>query len=92
MLLRQQRELELSAEEVDALLDALAFSATQQTVYYRWRGHVRDRADAHVLELAVAASADRLVTFNKRDFSDVEHLFGIGVVTPAELLREIGVW
>ena len=40
-----------------------------------------------VLELAVAGRATHIVTFNKRDFEVVDHLFGISVVTPGEMMR-----
>jgi hypothetical protein len=43
-----------------------------------------------VLELAVAAGCDAIVTFNKRDFKGIEK-FGLRVLDPRELLSEIGV-
>lgn len=42
-----------------------------------------------VLELAVTANCDFIVTYNKRDFDGVE-CFGLGVVTPKEFLERIG--
>jgi hypothetical protein len=42
-----------------------------------------------VLELAVKAGCEIIVTFNKRDFAGVEK-FGIRALSPAALLREIG--
>ena len=39
-----------------------------------------------VLELAVAAGVDYVVTFNTRDFAGAER-FGLRVVRPGELLR-----
>ena len=43
-----------------------------------------------VLEVAVASGSDVIVTFNKSDFRGCER-FGLRVLTPAELLQEIGV-
>jgi predicted nucleic acid-binding protein len=43
-----------------------------------------------VLEVAVAAGCDAIVTYNKRDFKDIER-FGLRVLDPKELLTEIGV-
>jgi hypothetical protein len=43
-----------------------------------------------VLELAVAAGCEFIVTFNKRHFAGVER-FGIEAVTPRELLERLGV-
>jgi len=42
-----------------------------------------------VLELAVAANCEIIVTFNKKHFRGVEK-FGIKTMTPQEFLREIG--
>ena len=42
-----------------------------------------------VLELAVAAGYDSVVTYNIRDFVGIEK-FGIQVTTPAEFLKSIG--
>ncbi len=42
-----------------------------------------------VLEVAVEASCEFLVTHNPRDFRGIER-FGIRAVSPIEFLREIG--
>lgn len=42
-----------------------------------------------VLELAVKAGCDSVVTYNIRDFVGVER-FGLRVATPAEFLQSIG--
>ena len=41
-----------------------------------------------VLELAVAATVDYLVTFNVRDFAGADR-FGVRVVAPRDLLRRL---
>jgi predicted nucleic acid-binding protein len=43
-----------------------------------------------VLEVAVAAGCDAIVTYNKRDFEGIER-FGLRILDPRELLSEIGV-
>jgi hypothetical protein len=42
-----------------------------------------------LLELAVAANCDYIVTLNRRDFRDVV-AWGIRVIEPIELLRLVG--
>ena len=42
-----------------------------------------------VLELAVVARCDYIITFNKRDFEGVER-FGIEVIDPKTFLEKIG--
>jgi predicted nucleic acid-binding protein len=48
------------------------------------------QSDDMVLEVAVASGSDAIVTFNKQDFRGAEQ-FGLRLLTPVELLREIGV-
>ncbi len=43
-----------------------------------------------VLEVAVAAGAEYIVTFNRRHFRGSEQ-FGLKIVTPREFLLQIGV-
>ena len=42
------------------------------------------------LDFAVAAQADRIVTFNVRHFPDAQR-FGVAVCTPAEFCTEFGI-
>ncbi len=49
----------------------------------------RDPKDDMVLELAVNASCDTIVTFNVDDFEGVDE-FGLRVMTPRDFLRKIG--
>jgi predicted nucleic acid-binding protein len=44
--------------------------------------------DDHVLELAVASQVKKIVTFNVKDFKDVDQ-FGVKIINPKQLLEEI---
>ena len=46
-------------------------------------GYFMDPFDDHVLELAIASQSQYIVTFNKKDFRDVER-YGIEIVKPGE--------
>jgi predicted nucleic acid-binding protein len=59
-------------------------------IYYLWRPHLSDPRDDMVLELAVSAKCDFIVTFNQSDFSGAD-VFGVRILTPKELLQKIGV-
>ena len=63
--------------------------ANQREVFYLWRPFLKDARDDMVLELAVGAECNFIVTYNKRDFRGVER-FGIAVVTPKEFLQKVG--
>jgi len=75
---------------IDDILDYLCLvSSCRREIYYLWRPFLRDPSDDMVLELAVAAECEFIVTFNQADFKGAEQ-FGIRVLTPKELLKLIG--
>jgi predicted nucleic acid-binding protein len=57
-----------TAAEIDRLLDALAAICEPVAISYLWRPTLRDPDDEMVLEAAMNGGADRLLTFNERDF------------------------
>jgi putative PIN family toxin of toxin-antitoxin system len=85
---REARQSWIHPERVEAVLDFLAASAEQHAVSFRWRPHLNDPDDDFILELAVAARADYIVTHNLRDFEGVER-FGIQTLTPAQMLMKL---
>ncbi len=89
VLLRNRRETGLERQDVENLLDYICRVALRQSIFYLWRPVLRDSRDDMVLEVAVAAGADAIVTFNRRDFAASE-TFGVEVISPRELLQRIG--
>jgi putative PIN family toxin of toxin-antitoxin system len=83
------REIPLTECDIDNILDYICAVANRKQIFYLWRPFLRDAKDDMVLELAVAASCDFIVTHNKKDFQGVDR-FGLEVVTPKEFLQEIG--
>ena len=61
-----------------------------QTNAYLWKPYLRDPFDDHVLEFAINAGAETIVTFNKKDFLKAESL-GLKIQTPKEFLEEMEV-
>lgn len=86
VLKRNQQLLELSAAEVDVVLDNLCALADFYPVYFLWRPCLPDAKDDMVLELAVAAQAPCIVTFNGKDFRPASR-FGIAVISPNTFLE-----
>ena len=75
----------ISAQERNALWAAIASCCRWVRVYYLWRPNLPDEADNHVVELAVAGSAEVIVTHNTRDFKRAElHFPGLRILTPGE--------
>jgi len=89
ILLQQREQLALTPEDVADVVDALCALALPHKIYFLWRPYLRDRKDELVLELAVAARCDYIITYNQRDFRGAE-LFGLRVIDPRAFLQEIG--
>ncbi len=79
----------INPSAVDAILDQICTVAESYDIYFLWRPILRDPKDDHILELAVASQAQHIVTYNQKDFAEVGQ-FGISVVTPREMLQELG--
>lgn len=89
VLTRQHDEIGLSLEDTAKLVDALCAYSVPHRIYFLWRPFLRDPTDDHVLELAIAARCDFIVTHNLRDFAGAER-FGSRVVSPKVFLQQIG--
>jgi predicted nucleic acid-binding protein len=87
---RNARALGLTFQNIDDILDYLCSVAGLHTIFYLWRPYLPDPDDDMLLELAVEAGCNRLVTYNLKDFRGAER-FGVKTITPHELLQEIGV-
>ena len=77
----------LSMMQIDDFLTELAALVDPVEVHYQWRPQLRDPGDEMILEAAINGHADVVVTYNIRDFADVERMFGIRIAAPVELLR-----
>ena len=89
VLRRQATATGLTQADIGDVLDYLCAVAHHRRIFFLWRPVLRDPRDDMVLELAVEARVDYLVTFNTRDFAGAER-FGVKVITPRELLRKLG--
>ena len=90
VVLRQLDDLPITPGDVDDVLNYICQVAVAHEIYYTWRPFLSDPDDDMLLEIAVTSGSDAIVTFNKHDFSGCER-FGLRLLTPADLLREIGV-
>jgi predicted nucleic acid-binding protein len=75
-----------SLAEIAALLNALCAACTPVEISFLWRPTLRDANDEMVLEVAVNGRADRLLTFNDRDFAGASRL-GVLVERPGPAWR-----
>ncbi len=79
----------MTDEQTTGVIRYLASQAHLQEIYFLWRPYLPDSNDDMVLELAVAASAARIITFNGKDFRAID-AFGIKAINPRDFLVEIG--
>jgi putative PIN family toxin of toxin-antitoxin system len=79
----------LSLSDIDRFLAGLASASEAVEVSFRWRPQLADANDEMVLEAAVNGGADALVTHNVRDFAKGAARFGVQVLRPGELLKEL---
>ena len=78
----------LSAKERWELFDGFLHQCRWVEVFYAWRPNLPDEADNHLIELAVAAQADVIVTRNLRDVSRGELKFPLlRVLAPEQCLE-----
>ena len=68
VLIEHADKLGLSRDEAIGLVDYLCYVAHRQEIHFLWRPTLSDPGDEFVLELAVAAACDAIVTHNGPDF------------------------
>jgi len=90
VLLREAVEFGRSAGSVQDLIDYVCRIGKRQEIFFLWRPWLPDPDDDMLLELAVAAGCEAIVTHNRRDFRSVSQ-FGIAVVSPAQFVNRIGM-
>lgn len=74
-----------NADVVD-FVDEILLNSQTKNIYFLWRPWLKDEKDDMVLELAIASQSEYIVTFNVKDFQNIE-LFGIEVIKPNEFLE-----
>ena len=65
----------LDGKEREDLLNAFLSVCSWIRISYLWRPNLRDEADNHLIELAVAGNADWIITRNIRDVAHGELTF-----------------
>ncbi len=89
VLTRKQHLTGKSTEkEIFAFLRYLCKIANRQKIFYLWRPWLKDPKDDMVLELAVAAKCKYIITYNLKDFTNIQK-FGIEAITPKRFLQII---
>ncbi len=85
---RHRTELGLSQDDVADFIDSLCSMAHHHNIFFLWRPYLFDINDEFVLDLAVSARCQYIVTYNISDFKGIDK-FGIRAITPKEFLQII---
>ncbi|MBI4886184.1 MAG: putative toxin-antitoxin system toxin component, PIN family [Acidobacteria bacterium] len=88
VLVRHAAELNLSREAAVGVVDFLCRVGHRQDIHFLWRPSLPDPQDEFVLELAVAANCEAIVTHNVRDFVGAKK-FKPQALTPAAFLAKM---
>jgi putative PIN family toxin of toxin-antitoxin system len=86
------RKCRLSQAEREELLNIFLGRCRWTRIYFGWRPNLPDESDNHLIELAVAGGASRIITGNVRDLVRTELQFpGLEAVTPGQFLKEMTI-
>lgn len=88
VLKRNHNKLGLTTPEVDQFLENFGAIANWHEIYFLWRPVLKDQDDDMILELAVKARCDYIITYNKQDFMPAK-MFGVTLATSREFLKRI---
>lgn len=75
-----------SNEDVLSFARKILDYSHKQSIHFRWRPWLKDPNDDMILELAIASQSSYIVTFNLKDFANIE-LFGIKAISPSDFLE-----
>ena len=84
-----ERLSHLSKEELDGYIDDIVFISSKTKLSYLWRPFLKDADDDKILETAINSQAKCIVTYNIKDFKNVEKYFDIKIITPNNYLSMI---
>ena len=89
VLTSKREELDITLNELSGFLGHFVTLAERIKIFYLWRPGLRDPGDDMVLETAVSARTEFIITHNTKDFVGADQ-FGIQVVTPGWFIKHLG--
>jgi predicted nucleic acid-binding protein len=79
----------LTHSDIEQFINDICHISQHQEINFLWRPFLPDAKDDIVLEAAFNSSSKYIVTYNLKDFKNVEQAFNIKVVTPKILLETL---
>ncbi len=82
------RSCPLSIEEIQTLLASFMSVCEWTRIYYLWRPNLKDEAENHLIELAIAGNAKIIATNNIKDFKQTQLIFPeLLIRKPSEIIN-----
>ena len=78
-----------TSREIDEILDGFLSVCTWKKIHYLWRPNLRDEADNHLIDLAVASNAKWIISQNIKDLHSGDLKFNFKSVTPEQFIKEV---
>lgn len=88
VLKRESVHLGLSHQDINDVVDYLCSVGEHRKIWFLWRPLLPDPKDDMLLELAVEAGCDAIVSFNGKHFGYARR-FNVAIVTPREFLESL---
>jgi putative PIN family toxin of toxin-antitoxin system len=89
VLKRFTKETKLSINDINMFIDSMVMASECHKLFYLWRPCLNDPGDEMILELAVNANVDYIITHNIKDFNQVKG-FKFRAITPKDFLELLG--
>lgn len=82
------RSCPLSLKEIQTLMASFISICEWTQIYYLWRPNLKDEADNHLIELAIAGNAKIIATNNIKDFKQTQLIFPYLLIKkPSEIIN-----
>ena len=90
LLTRESANPNLDRPTIDCILDNICAITNHHKIFYVWRPVAKDPNDDFLIDLALKAQADYIITYNQKDLIPSTQRFGLQVVNPKEFLQIVG--
>ena len=90
LLIREAATLQINTSTIDRILDNICSISNHHEIFYLWRPTARGPNDDFLIDLALKAKADFIITYNRRDLEPARSRFGLKIVTPKTFLEMVG--
>lgn len=78
-----------SPDEMNVILSGYFSVCTWNRINYLWRPNLKDEADNHLIDLAVASNAKFILSQNLTDLTSGDLRFNFAVKSPEQFLKEV---